>query len=113
MNGECSKTPPKRFTKSSRDIISGRTHGKVMLVPMVCYIDALGYPDLVVLQHVVDEAPQRRRTTRPADQTAMQADRHHFRATLLALFIERVEGILEIGEELIAGIEALWRGEAH
>ena len=30
-----------------------------------------------------------------------------------AFGIERVEAVLEIGEELVAGIEALRRGEAH
>ena len=43
----------------------------------------------------------------------MQADRHHLRRAGLALGIERVEAVLQVGEELVAGIEALRRGEAH
>ena len=42
----------------------------------------------------------------------MQADRHHLRRAL-AFGIEHVEGILQIGEELVAAVEALRRGEAH
>ncbi len=43
----------------------------------------------------------------------MQTDRHHLRRAFLAFLIERVESILEIGEELVAGVEALRRGKAH
>ena len=42
----------------------------------------------------------------------MKADRQHFRRDL-ALGVERVEQILEIGVELIAGIEALRRRKSH
>ncbi len=47
-----------------------------------------------------------------AHEPAMQANGHHLRARL-ALCVERVEAVLEIGEELVAGIEACGRGEAH
>ncbi len=43
----------------------------------------------------------------------MQADGHHLRRTRFALGIERVEAVLQIGIELVAGIETLRRGEAH
>ena len=42
----------------------------------------------------------------------MQADRHHFRRRR-ALFVERIEGVLQIGVELVAAVEALGHGEAH
>ena len=43
----------------------------------------------------------------------MQADAHHLRAAGLAFGVERVERVLQIGEELVAAVEALGRGEAH
>lgn len=43
----------------------------------------------------------------------MQADIHHARPPGLTLGIERVETVFQIGEELVARIEALRRGEAH
>ncbi len=43
----------------------------------------------------------------------MQADRHHFRRAGPAFGEKDVEGIAQIDEKLIAGIETLGRGETH
>lgn len=43
----------------------------------------------------------------------MQADGHHLGRAFLTLAIENVETVFQIGEELVAGIKALWRGETH
>src|SRR5215472_6851751 len=45
-------------------------------------------------------------------KTAMQPDRHHAGAAL-ALPIEHVKCVLQIGKELVAGVEPLCRGETH
>lgn len=47
-----------------------------------------------------------------ADEAAVEADRH-LGAAAFALRIEHIRGVFEIGEELVAGIEALRRGETH
>ena len=84
-----------------------------MLHPVFGDVDAARDPDLVVAFHVIDEALQRRGTAGTADQTAVEADIEHFRAAGLALGVEHVEGVAQIGEELVAGVEALRGGEAH
>ncbi|MNV82762.1 hypothetical protein D3C71_1765160 [compost metagenome] len=43
----------------------------------------------------------------------MQADVHHLGVAFLAFFVEHVERVLEIGEELVAGVETLVRRKAH
>jgi len=48
-----------------------------------------------------------------ADQTAVQANAHHSRPARLALGVERVERVPEIGEKLVAGIETLRRIQHH
>jgi hypothetical protein len=62
---------------------------------------------------VVEEAGERRGPARAAGEAAVQADRHHLRLPGGAFGIEHVEAVLEIGEELVAGVEALVGGEAH
>ena len=69
-------------------------------------------PDAIVAERIVKEPRERERASGPADQAAVQADRHHLWRDV-AFGIERVERILEIGVELIAGVEALRGGEAH
>ncbi len=61
---------------------------------------------------VVEEAGERRGAAGPADQPAMQPDRHHFRRSF-ALGVQHVETVLQIGEEVIAGVEALRVDETH
>ena len=83
-----------------------------MADPVPGDVDAPRDPDLLVRRDVIEETRQRRGAPGTADEPAMQADRHHLRRGL-AFRIERVESVLQIGEELVAGIEALRRGEAH
>ena len=69
-------------------------------------------PYLVVGERIVEEPSQRRRAAGTPDEARVQADRHHL-GRAEPLRVERVEAVFEIGEELVAGIEALRRGEAH
>ena len=69
-------------------------------------------PDVVMLLDMVEEILQRFKFPRPAQQAAVHADRHHFRLGF-TLLIEHVKGVAQVGEELLGGIEALRRGEAH
>ena len=85
--------------------------GAVVPDPVPGDVDAPRHPDPVVTTDVVEEARQRRRPAGAADEPAMQADRDHLRRCL-ALGIEQVEGVLQIGEELVAGIEALRRSRS-
>ncbi len=85
----------------------------MVLLPVAGDVDAARQPHLVVALDVVDEALQRRHTPGTADQAAMQADRHHLGLAGLALGVERVEGVLQVGEELLAFGEAGLDGEAH
>src|SRR3984957_5125185 len=69
-------------------------------------------PDAVVGERIVEESRERERASGPANEPAVQADRHHLGRDI-AFGVERIERILEIGVELIAGVEALRGGEAH
>ena len=68
-------------------------------------------PDILVVQGISDEAFQAGHLRWPPSDTAMQAHAHHLR-TLLTLGIEHVEGVLQIGEELLAGVQPR-AGEPH
>ena len=60
--------------------------------------------------HVVEEASQRADPAGLAEQAAVHADRHHLRpveAGRVALGVEHVEGVAQVGEEVLAGVEAL------
>src|SRR5689334_2405687 len=76
-------------------------------------IDAARQPDTLVLQDVIEETGKRLGAARPPGKAAMKADRHHLGRAAAALFIEAIEAILEVGEELVAAVEALRGGEAH
>ena len=65
-------------------------------------VDAPRDPDLLVLLHVVEEALQRAKAPRPAEQPAVHADAQHLRPVLagrVALVVEHVEGILSLLHE--------------
>src|SRR5690606_26072710 len=85
----------------------------MMFHPMPGDVDTARQPDSLVALHIVDEALQRSRAAGPADEAAVKADAHHGRASLPAFFIERVESVFQIGEELITRVKALRRGETH
>ena len=82
-------------------------------LPVPGDVDAPGKPDLVMACGIFDEAPERHRAAGPPDKPAMQADGEHFCAAGFSLGIEGVEAVAQIGEELVAGIEALRDGETH
>src|SRR5689334_17875876 len=84
---------------------------RMVLQPVACDVDAPRDPDLLAA-HVLEKALERGEPSRTADEPAVQADRHHARRAV-AFLVEDVEGILEIGEELVARVEPLGRGEAH
>ena len=75
-------------------------------------IEAARHPYIALGERIIEEARERRRAPRPPGEPAMEANRHHFRP-LGALGMKVIEAVLEIGEELIAGIEALRRRKAH
>src|SRR5690606_27960173 len=70
-------------------------------------------PDAIVALHVVDEALESRGATGTAYEAAVQANSHHARPAGLAFAIERVEAVLQVGEELVAVGEPGGDGEAH
>src|SRR5688572_25466573 len=72
---------------------------RMVLEPMAGDVDASRDPHLLVL-HVLDEALERRQAAGPADQAAMQADRHH----AMLLRVQHVEGVLQVIEEIIARV---------
>jgi len=86
--------------------------GRMRPDPVSCDVETSRDPDAIVLADIVEKTRQRGSAAGTADETAMQADRHHLRP-IVALGVERVETVLEIGEELFAAIETLRRGEAH
>ena len=75
-------------------------------------VHALADPDPVVPEDEVEESHQRRGTRRVARQPTVQTHREHLRG-LRSLRIEDVEGIPQVGEELLPRVEALGGGEAH
>src|SRR5688500_13076139 len=117
-NCPSSGAPITRSTRGSALIgpgpISSRCGGltdstmRMVLEPVARDVDASRDPHLLVL-HVLDEALERRQAAGPADQAAVQADRHH----AMLLRVQHVEGVLQVIEEIIARVEALRRGEAH
>src|SRR5690606_17360218 len=88
-------------------------HIRVLLRPVARDVYSSRDPDLVVALHIFDEALERRNASRPADKAAMQTDREHLGPTGLTFRIEIVERVLQIGEELIAAVEAIGCAEAH
>ena len=69
-------------------------------------------PDPVDACDVVEKTRERGGAAGPAGQPAVQADRHHLRRAL-AFGVEHVEAVAQIGEEVVAGGEALRVDEAH
>ncbi len=66
-----------------------------------------GHPRVVVGAHVLEKAFERARTSRPADDAAVEPDGHHAPAFCTQL-VERVD---EIGEEVVGGDEAVRQQE--
>src|SRR5262245_52888243 len=98
--------------RASRATACSRCRSK-MLVPVPGDIDAARYPYFVVARNVIQEALERQSAARPSDQSAMQAYRHHLGRAEPSLFIEAIEAVPEIGQELVAAVEALRCRKAH
>src|SRR4026209_2846720 len=90
--------------------VNGSFMGMV-LQPVARDVDAACDPDLLAA-HGLEKTLERCKAPRAAGEPAMQAHRHHARRTV-AFVVEHVECVLEIGVELVAGIEALGGGQAH
>jgi hypothetical protein len=84
----------------------------MMANPMVGDVDAPCHPDILMGTDVIQEPGQSRGASGAAGEAAMEADRHHLRRSF-AFCVQRVEAVLEIGEELVARIEALRGRKAH
>ena len=83
-----------------------------MRMPVARYIDPTAEPDTIVSLGIIEKPGQRGGTARAARKTAMQPDREHL-GRALPLGIEQIEAIAQIGEELVARIEALRCGKSH
>ena len=75
-------------------------------------VDAARDPYPLMPGSAIEKPFERRGAAGSSGKAAMQAHRHHAWAAL-ALAVEHVETVLQIGEELITGIEPLRRGKAH
>ena len=65
---------------------------------------------------MVEKALQPAQAAGPAEEPAVHADAQHLRPVerlRVAFGVEHVEGVAQVGEELLAGVEALRRGETH
>lgn len=85
---------------------------RMMFTPMTRDIDTARHPYAIVLLDVVEETLQPAKTPRPAQQPAVHADRQHLRR-FVALGVQHVECVTQVVEEVLAGVEALRRREAH
>ncbi len=75
-------------------------------------VHAPAHPDPVVPFDVIEKTEQSRKPAGPPQKPAMHADGEHLRV-LRALGVQDIESVAQIGEELLAGIEALRGGEPH
>src|SRR5690625_4631642 len=89
-----------------------RSRPGVFLYPVARYVGTTGDPHPVMLLDVVQKTLQRRKATGPADQARMQAYRQHG-GTVASFRIQHIKSVFQVGEELLAGVETLWRGKTH
>src|SRR5882762_3688307 len=80
--------------------------------PMPRDVDAPRDPDPLVPLGIIDKPFERGGATGPPGEPAVQANRHHARARF-ALAIKYVEGVPQIGKELVSRVEPLRGGETH
>jgi hypothetical protein len=73
----------------------------MVLDPVAGDIDPPADPDVGAAGHMIEKARQPRGATQSAGQARMQAHGHHLGRSL-ALGVEQLEGIPEIGEELVS-----------
>src|SRR3546814_16892344 len=79
---------------------------------MMCNGSARRDPDAIVPLDVVQKPLQGGETAWTPDQAAVQSYRHHL-GGMFALGVEDVEGIFQIGVELVTAVDALCRGKTH
>src|SRR5262245_36715984 len=84
----------------------------MLAMPVPCDVQSRRKPRPLARGGVIEKTCERGCASRAPDQPAVQSDGHHFRR-LLAFGIERVECVLEIGKEVIAGAETLCVDETH
>src|SRR3954447_11195172 len=96
----------------SGDSRCARGKRPMLAMPMLGDVEPARNPYALACGDVIEKARQARRAPGPAGEPAMQPDRHHLGGAL-ALGIEQVERVLEIGEEFLAGAEPLGIDEAH
>jgi len=75
-------------------------------------VDAPAYPDLFMSLDMIEKPLQRTESSWTAEQPAVHADGHHA-WRIGAFLVEYVEGIAQVGVELLRGVEALRCREAH
>src|SRR6516162_1189905 len=80
--------------------------------PVTRNLDTRGDPNPLSPCDIIEKSFERRRAAGSPGQTTMQTDRHHA-GTAVALAIEHIKGVLQIGKELVAGVEPLRGGEPH
>src|ERR1700730_14581889 len=79
-------------------------------------VDASANPHVLAPAHVVEKSLQRGDAPGTPAEPRMQPDRQHLGRVLslwIAFAIQGVERVLQVVEELRAGIESLGGGEAH
>lgn len=81
-------------------------------MPVVSDIDSAANPDIFKALHVVQEPGEGGGATGASGEAAVEADAHHF-GSGFAFVVQHVEGVAEVGEELVAAVEPLVGGEAH
>src|SRR5437773_9617960 len=80
----------------------------MVLQPVAGDVDPAGDPNLLA-PDVLEKSLQRFEAARTSYQPAVESHGHH----AVAFLVQRVERVLEVGEELVPRVEALRGGEAH
>ena len=75
----------------------------MVFVPMTRDVEPRARPDLLVVLYVVQETLKRGKASGASCEPAVQTHRHHLRP-IRAFGVQDVEGVLEVGEELIARV---------
>src|ERR1700687_5938498 len=117
--------PPRRATKSACDKLfrtsgaitrprfgtdAARSNaGRYTRDPSPRDLHAPANPDTLMPLDVIEKTGERGEARGSPGQPAMQPDREHLRR-FLALRVERVEGVAQVREELLAAVEALGSG---
>jgi len=77
---------------------------RMMCVPMPGDRRSIAEPNGVMPQDVIERTRQRCDASRPADNPAMQADRHHARMAFRTLAVQPIERIATIDEKILADV---------